>query len=149
MYENLRVISLSALGNVFIAHPKLLLKETSIILMNQIFVDEMGVSLKVELLKIFVDFLQNETKKMSLEAVAKDGKKEKKKIDIKVLVGNAEEMGDSGVSSSLMQFYLDYILGCLLNGADSILGSVAFEVLILVLEQGLVHPMMVRNGCWA
>ncbi len=73
MYENLRIISLTALGHVFIAHPKFLLKENSIKLMNQIFADDKAVALKVELLKIFVEFLQSGTKKMAVEAVASKG----------------------------------------------------------------------------
>lgn len=61
-----------------------------------------------------------------------------------MLIGNADEMGDAGVSSSLMQLYLHRILECLLNGVDRQLESIAFEVAVIILEQGLVHPMLVR-----
>jgi hypothetical protein len=64
-------------------------------------------------------------------------------IDIGELVGDANEMGDASVSSSVMQIYLDRIISCLLDNLDPSLSFVSFEVIQIIVEQGLVHPVKV------
>lgn len=117
-------------------------------------------ALKIPLLKAFVEFLQNENRK-DLEKKSMLSSRgawhgninnlqptetedvSNKAVDIKVLIGNAEEMGDAGIGSSIMQMYLERILDCMMS-TDQSLMAISFELVELILEQGLVHPLLVR-----
>ncbi|TPX61707.1 hypothetical protein PhCBS80983_g00973 [Powellomyces hirtus] len=138
MSEGTKSLSLGALGNMFIAYPRLMLRTDARALMDIIFSGE-SMTLKVALLKAFGEYLHIEQardleKKKSTE-VAEAG------VDIKVLIGNADEMGDAGISSSIMQTYLNGILSCMLTSNQQLTHS-AFDLVELVIEQGLVHPLL-------
>ncbi|KAJ3129128.1 Sister chromatid cohesion protein 2 [Nowakowskiella sp. JEL0407] len=157
--KTLKSISINSMGQLFISYPKLMLRESTRKLMDSVFVGD-GSGLKLDLMKSFVEFLEiekqqsirddNEVKQKQQEQGEKSGSVVKKRklneegksgININVLIGNAQEMGDAGVSSSIMQLYLEKILECLLS-EDSALQQVSFECVVLILEQGLVHPLL-------
>ncbi|KNC96023.1 uncharacterized protein SPPG_08618 [Spizellomyces punctatus DAOM BR117] len=134
--EGTKAIALTALGHLFMAYPRLMLRDDVRSVMNVVFAGQ-SILLKVNLLKVFLDFLKNEQQK---DAQKKDNAVHEH-IDIKVLIGNAEEMAEAGISSSVMQTYLDRMLDCLLSSNLQLM-RVAFEVTELILEQGLVHPLL-------
>ncbi|KAJ3378832.1 Sister chromatid cohesion protein 2 [Lobulomyces angularis] len=139
-YDTLRSLTLFATGQLYIAYPTLMLRDDARFLMNSCF-DSDSATLKNELIKIFVDFLlfEQEKSKKNLTAVKNEVKKE---IDIQVLIGNSDELGEAGVSSSIMQLYLERILHCILNETDHHLNINAFDLIKTVLEHGLVHPVL-------
>ncbi|KAJ3017032.1 UNVERIFIED_CONTAM: Sister chromatid cohesion protein 2 [Siphonaria sp. JEL0065] len=137
----LKAIALQALGNLFIAHPRLMIKSDSQVLMNNIFQTGL-ISHRIELIKIFVDFLKTEQIRMMNEEIAKKAATvNSKTVDIKVLIGNADEMADAGVSSAVMQMYLNYILEGLMS-VDITLSTTAFDAICIIIEQGLAHPLL-------
>lgn len=64
------------------------------------------------------------------------------KIDINILVGCSEEMGKSNISSSVMQIFLQDILDCALSPVPELV-LLSFEIVSVILKQGLVHPILV------
>ncbi|KAJ1967681.1 Sister chromatid cohesion protein 2 [Dispira parvispora] len=152
----IRLVSLQSLGQLFQAYPTLMVHQDSRTLMNGIFEAE-DVEMKLQLLKIFAEFLGYEQKKLAdaeAEVVAsatttpsKGGhaaqqanKKATKTVDLKVLIGNAQELGEAGVASSIMQCYLDQIIQCVLLKSDP-LKIVATDVIGSIISQGLAHPL--------
>ncbi|KAJ3284338.1 Sister chromatid cohesion protein 2 [Borealophlyctis nickersoniae] len=136
-------ITLTALGHLFISHPQLMLRNDARALMDTI-LDGDTVSLKIELLRVFSEFLKSEQNRMIEQAEKKEAAAASaggQDIDVKVLIGNADEMGDAGVSSSLMQLYLTRILDCMLDTKQELM-LIAFDAVTLILEQGLVHPIL-------
>lgn len=63
-------------------------------------------------------------------------------MDIGVLVGFAEELGKGNISSSVMQLYLADALDCILSKNQDLV-LLSFELVTVVLKQGLVHPLLV------
>ncbi|KAJ1562291.1 Sister chromatid cohesion protein 2 [Nowakowskiella sp. JEL0078] len=144
-------IAISALGPLFIAYPKLMLREATRRMMDDVFAGVPS-NMKIDLIRTFVDFLIHEQSLLSFES-AEDKQEstklsnelkrdDKSKVNLKILIGNADEMGDAGVSSSIMQTYLSRILEGLVSHDDP-LQQVSFDCVVLILEQGLVHPLLV------
>ncbi|KAJ3092676.1 hypothetical protein HK102_004409 [Quaeritorhiza haematococci] len=155
---NTKSIAISALGHLFIGHPRLMLRDDSRALMDTILsspkkqsgestssvvanAPASEIPMKYELIRVFVEFLQNEQKRIFNKDAEKQNN-EGDQINIKVLIGNADEMGDAGISSALMQIYLDRILDCMVHPTEKTLAATAFEAVSIILEQGLVHPML-------
>ncbi|KAJ3215578.1 Sister chromatid cohesion protein 2 [Dinochytrium kinnereticum] len=130
--------SLQALGHLFSIQPRIMLRDDARRLMDGVF-QSGAAGQKIDLIKVFEEFLLSEQSRIDTSKAKGEGK-QAEGIDLQVLVGNAEEMGDSGVSSQLMQLYLERVLSCMLS-PDSGLSSAAFNVVALILEQGLVHPL--------
>ncbi|KAJ3119857.1 Sister chromatid cohesion protein 2 [Physocladia obscura] len=83
-----------------------------------------------------------ELKSIALQALeAAISSEPNKTVDIKVLIGNADEMADAGVSSAVMQMYLSYILEGLMS-VDKTLNTTAFDAICIIIEQGLAHPLL-------
>ncbi|KAJ3150510.1 Sister chromatid cohesion protein 2 [Geranomyces michiganensis] len=125
-------------GNIFIAYPRLMLRTDSRALMDVVFAGD-STALKISLLRAFGDYLHTEhareaNKKKEVADSAEKG------VDIKVLIGNSDEMGDAGISSSIMQTYLPGILLCLLDKNQQ-MARTALDLIELIVEQGLVHPL--------
>ncbi|KAJ3100902.1 Sister chromatid cohesion protein 2 [Phlyctochytrium planicorne] len=132
--------SLLALGHIFTSHPRIMLRDDARALMDRVF-QSGEIQQRVDLIKLFEEFLVAEQSKIDTVKEEKlDTKEAGRALDIKVLVGNAEEMGDAGVSSQLMQLYLERILWCMLS-TNTLLSTAAFNVVALITEQGLVHPL--------
>ncbi|KAJ3117934.1 Sister chromatid cohesion protein 2 [Phlyctochytrium bullatum] len=128
--------ALQALGHIFSTYPRVMLRNDARLLMDRVF-QRGTLQQKCDLIHVFEEFLVTESSK----SVEKDEAKESNRtIDIHILVGNADEMGDAGVSSQLMQRYLDRIIECMFESDVELSGS-AFGVIALILELGLVHPL--------
>ncbi|KAJ3328720.1 Sister chromatid cohesion protein 2, partial [Blyttiomyces sp. JEL0837] len=137
----LKSMALQSLGNLFVVHPRLMLEEKSRSIMDAVFKGD-SIAHKVDLIKVFGDFLRAERRNSVKKESDDEGPaQEEGTVNIKVLIGNAEEMGDAGVSSAVMQMYLEHLLTCALD-CDQMLSAVAFDVICIILEQGLVHPIL-------
>ncbi|CAG8456254.1 3230_t:CDS:10 [Acaulospora colombiana] len=124
---------------IYLSYPIIMLRPESTNLMDRIL--NTGVmDMKIQLMKVFLDFLVEEQQKINADL---EDKKKKKNIpvDLKVLIGNADEFAEAGVSSSLMQRYLDRILECTFDQTQS-LKIVALDVLGNIIQQGLAHPVL-------
>ncbi|ORX43435.1 hypothetical protein BCR36DRAFT_373938 [Piromyces finnis] len=135
----IRRCALENIGHIFIVHPRLMLNTTSVKLMNEIFKNN-DTALKVNLLNIYYNYLKLDHKDEEREEKETPKKEEKKDIDVKLLVGITDEIIDMGISSALMQQFLSEILECLFTNEIS-LKTASFDVLYVILEQGLVHPL--------
>ncbi|KAH6590969.1 hypothetical protein BASA50_008969 [Batrachochytrium salamandrivorans] len=145
------LVALSCIGSLFLAQPTLLINDQTNLIFKRVFVGH-DVKEKRQLLSILNEYLEQE-KKTKAEAQilsvsdsldSRQGNAASlptEKIDMKVLVGSAEEFAEAGVPSSVSQRYLKDIIDCILCGDVQLL-SPAFQVLILIIEQGFVHPIL-------
>ncbi|CAH1765510.1 15208_t:CDS:10, partial [Entrophospora sp. SA101] len=136
--DTVQKMSLQSLGFIYLSHPTIMLRRESTDLMDRIL--NTGVmDMKIQLMKMFLDYLLSEQQKINADL--EDKKKVKgTPVDLKVLIGNAEEFAEAGVSSSIMQRYLHRILECTFDPTQS-LKLVALDVLGSIIQQGLVHPV--------
>ncbi|RKO93743.1 sister chromatid cohesion C-terminus-domain-containing protein, partial [Blyttiomyces helicus] len=144
--ELMKRVALASLGHIFIARPMLMLNEKVGDAMDAVFRSE-GRKVKIDLLKVFSEFLAGEHARAMKEEDEKKRKaaKEPEKVpelDVAVLIGHSDEVGDGGVSSSLMQRYLDRVLACMMCPDDPQLMGAGFEVIVAILDQGLMHPCL-------
>ncbi|KAI9481206.1 MAG: sister chromatid cohesion C-terminus-domain-containing protein [Benjaminiella poitrasii] len=137
----MRMTALQGLGYFYASHPTFMISLTSTTLMDKIFEDSSTNELKIQLMRVFQEFLSVEEKRIGKrERIAGDSLYTKD-IDIDTLLGNTEEHAELGVNGSLMQRYLRKILRCALDESDQ-LRYAAFEVVSSVIHQGLAHPVL-------
>ncbi|RUS31049.1 sister chromatid cohesion C-terminus-domain-containing protein [Jimgerdemannia flammicorona] len=134
--KTVRMVSLQSLGHLYLSYPTLMVHPESTNFMDRIF-DGDSDSMRIELMKVYLQFLAGESERMKLD----DMKKENDTVDLRVLIGNAEEFAEAGVSSSLMQRYLNRILSAALD-EDRTLRVLAFDVVGNIVRQGLAHPVL-------
>jgi len=139
--NGLRGRILQCLGFLFRAQPTLLTAESSAVIMDAIFAsaEEDG---RTRLLRIMQDFLMSEADKHSIEQKDKAKSKAKANGDVNMqeLVGNTDGFADSGVSSAIVQRYMDHILTAALSTNSQIQGA-AVDILSFTVRQGLAHPL--------
>jgi hypothetical protein len=100
--------------------------------------------LKSELIKSFIGFLKAEAEEQNMETEVDDDEDKQGPVDISVLIGNKEDLGDKGIGSSLMQLYVPYIIECMLDPKDVALSQLSFQLVELILDQGSEHPLTVQ-----
>ena len=66
-----------------------------------------------------------------------------KEINVDILLGNTAEFAELGVNGALMQRYLGKVLHCSMNGSSE-LRYTAYEVVSVIIRQGLAHPVLVK-----
>ncbi|KAJ3769502.1 protein rad9 [Lentinula raphanica] len=127
---------LPCLGFIFRAQPTLMTLDQSAVIMDDVFSSD-DMDAKARMLKIIQDFLVSESFKHSQQ------EKEKKKladVNMDELVGNTDGFADSGVSSAIVQRYLEPILGAAMSQHAHIQAS-AIDILTFTVKQGLAHPL--------
>jgi hypothetical protein len=134
---SVRAIAVSSLGNLFKAYPDMLLLKESREIMHDIFSGDQ-VAFKRGLLKIMHELIKEDEKDVGVKVKKTSSSKA---IDMKILVGSSEEMGKSNISSSIMQMFLPDILQCILSPISEIV-TLSFEIISIVLSQGLAHPII-------
>ncbi|KAI9005206.1 sister chromatid cohesion C-terminus-domain-containing protein [Gaertneriomyces semiglobifer] len=137
-HNGTRLTTLTCLGQLFIGHPRLMLREDTREIMKQAL--DGSLVIQQSMLNTFAEYLRGTQTQPVADASSKPTG-----VDLSVLVGTAEELGDAGISSSVMQTYLPYILKCLLS-AEPALTGLAFDVVEIILQQGLVHPILCVPG---
>jgi hypothetical protein len=128
------------LATLLISKPALFVKTETLEIIQLSFAST-NLNLHYELLNMFMVFLERQAKRrpnQELESEADTA------VDMKVLVGNAESFHEDGIPTSLLQSFLDNILNDVLS-PDSLISATAFRVMSIALENGLVHPVKVRN----
>lgn len=63
-------------------------------------------------------------------------------IDVETLLGLTEEFAELGVNGALMQRYLKKILQCAVSDSRELCYA-SFEVISIIIYQGLAHPVLV------
>ncbi|KRX59136.1 Nipped-B-like protein, partial [Trichinella sp. T9] len=93
---------------------------------------ESEINVRTQVLRNLESFLNEEERKMLNSYATWEANRK---------VENLKEMGEttSGLSSSVIQCYLPGVLNCYFN-RDQTVRTVASEVVLLTLQQGLVHP---------
>ncbi|KAI0629898.1 hypothetical protein C8Q77DRAFT_1139118 [Trametes polyzona] len=140
--SGLRGRILQCLGFLFRAQPALMTAEPSAKIMDAIFSSPVEEA-RGRLLKILQDFLMSEAAKHAANEKAVAGPKGKTtagKVNMEELIGNTEGFADSGVSSAIVQRYLDKILDAALSENLQIQGA-AVDILTFTIKQGLAHPL--------
>ncbi|KAG5653655.1 hypothetical protein H0H81_011615 [Sphagnurus paluster] len=138
--SSLRGRILQCLGFLFRAQPTLMTLERSSTIMDEIFnsPEEEG---RARLLKIIQEFLVSEaTKHSAKEKEADKGKVKATDVNMEELVGNTDGFADSGVSSAIVQRYLDHVLQAALSQNPQI-QSTSVDILTFTIKQGLAHPL--------
>ncbi|KAF9046656.1 hypothetical protein BJ165DRAFT_1369666 [Panaeolus papilionaceus] len=138
--NSLRARILQCLGFLFRAQPTLMTQDRSAAIMDSIFAspEEEG---RGRLLRIIQDFLVSEASKHN--AKEKETSKSKNKaaaVNMDELVGNTDGFADSGVSSAIVQRYLNQVLEAALCQNVQI-QAIAIDVLSFTIKQGLAHPL--------
>ncbi|KAI0734724.1 hypothetical protein C8Q72DRAFT_321316 [Fomitopsis betulina] len=132
---------LQCLGFLFRAQPALMTAEPSAVVMDAIFAapEEEG---RARLLRILQDFLVSEAAKHAAKekANARPKTSASTTVNMEELVGNTDGFAESGVSSAIVQRYLDPILQAALSPNPAI-QLAAVDILSFTIKQGLAHPL--------
>ncbi|KAF9068643.1 hypothetical protein BDP27DRAFT_1327053 [Rhodocollybia butyracea] len=124
----------------FRARPTLMILDKSAAIMDEIFASEDSDG-KARLLKIIQDFLISESIKHSQkEKESAQSRTKPTQVNMDELVGNTDGFADSGVSSAVVQRYLDPILDAAFSQHAHIQAS-ALDILSFTVKQGLAHPL--------
>ncbi|KAJ2613935.1 Sister chromatid cohesion protein 2 [Coemansia sp. RSA 1804] len=133
-----QLTAVQMLGQLYIKRPQLALEPRSRAMMDRAFSGD-SAGHKLQVTRNFLEFLRADSKKYSLQQ--KESKNDDRQVDAKMLVGNTGDMGEAGVGASLMQTFLDRIIDVTFAENSATLRATGFEVISLVLEQGLAHPL--------
>ncbi|KAJ1998320.1 Sister chromatid cohesion protein 2 [Coemansia thaxteri] len=136
--SSVQLAATQMLGQLYIKQPSLALEPQARAVMDRAFSGDSN-GHKLQIVRNFLDFLRADVKRYA--ARAKESKDQVREVDAKALVGNTGEMSEAGVGASLMQTYLDRIINATFVSSAATLRAVGFEVISLVLEQGLAHPL--------
>ncbi|PCH40319.1 hypothetical protein WOLCODRAFT_67627 [Wolfiporia cocos MD-104 SS10] len=140
----LRARILHCLGFLFRAQPALMTADSSAAIMDDIFSSQ-DEEARGRLLKIIQDFLISEASKHAAkEKASAKAKSAQEEVNMEELVGNTDGFADSGVSSAVVQRYLDPILKAALSQSAQI-QSAAVDILTFTIKQGLAHPLQARS----
>ncbi|KAF8648994.1 hypothetical protein AX16_006108 [Volvariella volvacea WC 439] len=139
---SLRGRILQCLGFLFRAQPTLMTEERSATIMDSIFAssEEEGHG---RVLKIIQEFLISEAEKHAAKEKDKmkaKGKQVEVNVNMEELVGNTEGFADSGVSSAVVQRYINPIIAAALSQNVQIQAA-AVDILTFTVKQGLTHPL--------
>ncbi|KAJ3806212.1 hypothetical protein F5876DRAFT_80926 [Lentinula aff. lateritia] len=129
-------VLLPCLGFLFRAQPTLMTFDQSATIMDDIFASNDS-DRKARLMKIIQEFLVSESIKHSRK---EKERKQLAEVNMDELVGNTEGFADSGVSSAIVQRYLDPVLGAAFSQNPHIQAS-AIDILTFTVKQGLAHPL--------
>ncbi|KAL6300065.1 hypothetical protein BKA93DRAFT_803226 [Sparassis latifolia] len=131
---------LQCLGFLFRAQPALMTSDGSASIMDAIFASPTEEA-RGRLLKILQEFLVSEAAKHAAkEKTNTKGKTVPGKVNMEELVGNTDGFADSGVSSAVVQRYLDPILQAALS-PNAQIQAAAVDILSFTIKQGLAHPL--------
>ncbi|KAJ1931931.1 Sister chromatid cohesion protein 2, partial [Kickxella alabastrina] len=133
-----QLAAIQMIGQMYINRPPLALEPRARALMDQVFADGSN-SHKLQVMRNFLEYLRADARLYA--ARLKEDKSKPRKVDVEALVGNSGEMSAEGVGASLMQTYLDRIIDATFFPGAALLRTAGFEVISLVLEQGLAHPL--------
>ncbi|KAI8390911.1 sister chromatid cohesion C-terminus-domain-containing protein, partial [Radiomyces spectabilis] len=134
----IRVVALQSLGHVYARNPTLMIDKRSTDLLDSTIVDS-SMIMRIQLMKVFHDFLGTEEQRIEKQEEGKREKIESPQRDVETLLGNTSEFAELGVNGSIMQRYLGKILECSID-THTELRDAAFEVITVVMQQGLAHP---------
>ncbi|OLY82821.1 Protein rad9 [Smittium mucronatum] len=134
---SVRTTALQMIGQIQMSYPEFMMTESVKILYDSTF-KEPEIILKRQLLKNFINFLRLELFQPSKKP---DSHPKESVIDeVDSLVGYSLS-NDNGMSASLIQTYLENIIETVNLSKYNSNDDVGFEILSLILTQGLAHPL--------
>ncbi|KAJ2576348.1 Sister chromatid cohesion protein 2 [Coemansia sp. RSA 1836] len=136
--SSVQLAAMQMLGQLYIRHPPLALEPRARAVIDRAFAGSSN-GHKLQALRNFHDFLRADAKRYATRA--KESKDQAREVDARALVGDTGEMSEAGVGASLMQTYLDRVIDATFVSSAATLRATGFEVISLVLEQGLAHPL--------
>lgn len=129
--------ALESLGWMCETLPSMLTMENSITLIETV-LEAGDADLVNQVLCLFRDFLRSEQPRL---AKSKPNRRENGRVDMKELIGNAEDFADAGVAGPTMQRFLPAILDAAVGPNDTN-RYLACEVIEQIVVQGLAHPLL-------
>ncbi|KAJ1667366.1 Sister chromatid cohesion protein 2 [Coemansia sp. RSA 1646] len=135
---SVQLAAIQMLGQLYIKKPQLALEPRSRAMIDRVYSED-SVGHKLQVTRNFLEFLRADAQRYSSQQTV--SKIKDRNVDASMLVGNTGDMGEAGVGASLMQTYLDRIIDVTFAEGSAALRSAGFEVISLVLEQGLAHPL--------
>ncbi|KAI9294127.1 hypothetical protein K502DRAFT_324980 [Neoconidiobolus thromboides FSU 785] len=132
-----RLAAIQSLGFVMLEYQSYFIKEESFELFSNILLSK-NKDIKLKFLNLLYDYLAQESPTIT-DILNKT--EDKKIIGLEDLIGNTEQMGESSIICSVMQYCLENILNCGLSGIHS-LQMRALKVIKPIVEQGHVNPLM-------
>ncbi|KAH8548086.1 hypothetical protein BGW37DRAFT_523737 [Umbelopsis sp. PMI_123] len=136
--NQIKLAALQSLGYLYIQYPRYMVTKKSTTMMDEMFASRF-LDYKSRVMRVFLDYLIGEEKRII--DCEKEMIKERKGTDLNQLLGNASEMAELSVSSSLMQRYLERILQTALD-PNVQLRNLSFKVITRIIQQGLAHPVI-------
>ncbi|PVZ98230.1 hypothetical protein BB558_005778 [Smittium angustum] len=135
----LKTASVKIIGQLQQAFPELIMSNNARRIYKNIFNND-EIPLKYQLLRNFADIIKSEHNQII--ANLSDAKKKTKKAAVSAdeLAGKAG-YGENGTAASLAQSYFEEIIECILLSDFTDYHDVGFELLHMILDQGLVHPL--------
>ncbi|PVV04700.1 hypothetical protein BB560_000792 [Smittium megazygosporum] len=132
------------IGQLQVGNPEFLMNEIFVPIYDYIFSSN-KLNLKFQLLSNLVNITQQEalnSEKNFLKAKSEIfSKNTSTLIDAKMLAGNSSYEAEG--SSFFLQSYIDQIMECVLDTDLFDYNNIGFELLSIILDQGLVHPLKV------
>ncbi|KAG0238089.1 Sister chromatid cohesion protein 2 [Actinomortierella wolfii] len=143
--------ALKCIGCVFYSFPTLMNTPKGIELMDSVF-EERSPAHLFELLQHFYNYLikthtletENDPSQAASEIARRGTKSSHSSTEVKTtrsLMAKAEDHLEAGIASAVMQRYLDRILQCALMPTAEV-QSMAVDVITIITQQALVHPML-------
>ncbi|CAO1632103.1 unnamed protein product [Parajaminaea phylloscopi] len=145
--------ALRDIGYLFRGFPLLMIQDEGMQVMNSVFAANQSAETE-RLLRIMLDFLDSDVEQRAPEkaeaAAAVAAVRERalprkgpasNSVDMSELVGNTSTFADSGVSSVLVQRYLEPILRAAVNVKAPSVQRPALDIVKFVVTQGLTHPL--------
>ncbi|KAJ2858056.1 Sister chromatid cohesion protein 2 [Coemansia erecta] len=136
--QPVQLAAIQMLGQIYIKQPQLALEPRSRALMDKVF-SQGSAGHKLQVMRNFLEFLRADSKRYAQRLKEEEGRA--REVDAKALVGDTGDMSVAGVGASLMQTYLDRIIEATFLPGAITLRVCGFDVISLVLEQGLAHPL--------
>ncbi|CAL1713404.1 unnamed protein product [Somion occarium] len=138
--KGMRSRVLQCMGFLFRAQPTLLTAEPSTIIMDSILASTDDEA-RARLLRILQEFLSAEAEKHAAKEKEKSkGRLPAGNVNMEELIGNTDGFAESGISSAIVQRYLDPILSAATSPNHQI-QSPAVDVIAYTVRQGLAHPL--------
>ncbi|KAI7860099.1 sister chromatid cohesion C-terminus-domain-containing protein [Circinella umbellata] len=143
----IRMAALQSLGYFFMRYPTWITTESCLDLMDETF-KEGSVVMQTRLMKVYHEFLSSEEYRLARNEEVAGTSLYTKEIDVDILLGNTADFAELGVNGSLMQRYLSKILECSISDSSD-LRYASYEVISVVMHQGLAHPVLCMPAIFA
>ncbi|KAI9255612.1 sister chromatid cohesion C-terminus-domain-containing protein [Phascolomyces articulosus] len=142
-----RLAAIQSLGYFFMRYPTWITTGQCLDLMDDTF-EHGSIIMQTRFMKMYHEFLSSEENRLAKNEEEAGASLYTKEINIDILLGNTADFAELGVNGSLMQRYLKKILECSISDSSE-LRYAAYEVISVIMHQGLAHPVLCMPAVFA